>query len=71
MTLKPECKYPSRRSYVVKLSSDATPGCLMGRLENLVTGRQREFSSAEELLVSIAADLVSAAREDAADAAVE
>ncbi|OWJ98620.1 hypothetical protein B6S59_00190 [Pseudomonas sp. A46] len=71
MTLKPECKYPSRRSYVVKLRSDATPGGLMGRLENLVTGRQCEFSSAEELLVAIAADLRSEAREDASDAAVE
>ncbi|MDE3739842.1 MULTISPECIES: hypothetical protein [Pseudomonas] len=71
MILNPESKYPSRRSYVVKLRSDSTPGVLVGRLENLVTGRQREFSSAEELLVSIAADLVSAACEDAADVAGE
>ncbi|AOE85205.1 hypothetical protein [Pseudomonas sp. TCU-HL1] len=67
MNLNPESKYPSRRSYVVKLRSDATPGVLVGRLENLVSGRQREFSSAEELLVSIAADLVSAAGEHAED----
>ncbi|MOA63590.1 hypothetical protein D3C78_1893630 [compost metagenome] len=71
MTLNPESKYPSRRSYVVKLRSDAAPGALVGRLENLVSGRQREFSSAEELLVAIAADLVSAAGEHAADAAGE
>ncbi|HCS42172.1 MAG TPA: hypothetical protein DIW52_05010 [Pseudomonas sp.] len=61
MSLNTESKYPSRRSYVVKLRSDAGPGALMGRLENLVTGRQREFSSAEELLESIDSDLASAA----------
>ncbi|WP_137820656.1 hypothetical protein [Pseudomonas sp. 2FG] len=71
MILNSESKYPSRRSYVVKLRSDATAGVLVGRLENLVTGRQREFSSAEELLVAITADLVSAAREPVADAAGE
>lgn len=71
MILNSESKYPSRRSYVVKLRSDATPGVLVGRLENLVTGTQREFSSAEELLVSIAADLVAAASELVADATYE
>ncbi len=71
MILNPESKYPSRRSYVLKLRGDATPGGLVGRLENLVTGRQREFSSAEELLVAITADLVSAATEPVADAACE
>lgn len=63
MSLNPESKYPSRRSYVVKLRSDAGPKALMGRLENLVTGRQREFSCAEELLESIGSDLASADRE--------
>jgi hypothetical protein len=67
MSLNPESKYPSRRSYVVKLRSDAEPDALKGRLENLVTGRQREFSSAEELLKSIAADLASAAGEQATE----
>ncbi|OHC26703.1 MAG: hypothetical protein A3J25_17925 [Pseudomonadales bacterium RIFCSPLOWO2_02_FULL_63_210] len=71
MILNPESKYPSRRSYVLKLRGDATPGGLVGRLENLVTGRQREFSSAEELAVSLAADLVSTAAEPVADAAGE
>lgn len=65
MSLNPESKYPSRRTYVVKLRSDAAPGALVGRLENLVTGRQREFSSAEALLESIDSDLTSAADEDA------
>lgn len=71
MSLNPESKYPSRRSYVMKLRSDAAPGALVGRLENLVTGRQREFSSAEELLESIASDLALAAREHTADSGDE
>jgi hypothetical protein len=68
MSLNPESKYPNRRSYVLKLRSDASPGALAGRLENLVTGRQREFSSAEELLESIDSDLTLAADEHAANA---
>lgn len=71
MVLNPESKYPNRRAYVLKLRADASPGSLAGRLENLVTGRQHEFSSAEELLASIASDLASAGGERAADAAVE
>jgi hypothetical protein len=55
----------------VKLRSDAAPGALVGRLENLVTGRQREFSTAEELLESIASDLALAAGEHTADAVGE
>ena len=38
MSLNPESKYPSRRAYVVKMRSDAKPGELAGRVENLVTG---------------------------------
>jgi hypothetical protein len=57
MTLKSESTYPSRRTYVLKLRNDASPGALAGRLENLVTGGQREFMSAHELLESIATDL--------------
>ena len=57
MKLNPESKYPNRRAYVLKLRADAAPGALVGRLENLVTGRQREFASADELLRSIAGDL--------------
>lgn len=68
MSLNPDSKYPSRHSYVLKLRSDATPGGLMGRLENLVTGRQREFSSSEELLESIDSDLASAVGEHMPDA---
>jgi hypothetical protein len=57
MSLKHEPKYPSRRAYVLKLRSDATPATLAGRLENLVTGSRREFASGEELVASIASDI--------------
>lgn len=57
MTLKSEATYPSRRTYVLKLRSDAAPSALAGRIENVVTGGQREFLSAEELLESIIRDL--------------
>ena len=67
MNLNPESKYPSRRSYVLKLRGDATPEALTGRIENLVTGRLREFASADELLQSIASDLEAGAAEQPAD----
>jgi hypothetical protein len=57
MTLRPTPTYPSRRTYVLKLRREARADALAGRLENLVTGRQWEFSSAAELLRSIAGDL--------------
>ena len=57
MTFNPEAKYPNRRAYVLKMRSDAKPGALVGRLENLVTGEQREFASGGELLESIVIDL--------------
>jgi predicted metal-dependent hydrolase len=57
MALIRESKYPSRRAYVVKLRSDALPHALIGRVENLVSGRQREFGSAQELLETLARDL--------------
>ena len=44
-------------AYVIRVRSDATPDALAGRLENLATGRLLEFSSARELLDSIASDL--------------
>ena len=68
MAYKPESKYPSRRTYVVKVRGDARPGALAGRLENLVTGQQREFASDHELLDSIACDLRAQAAEPPADA---
>jgi hypothetical protein len=57
MALNPLAKYPSRRAYVLKVRSDAKPDALAGRLENLVTGQQREFACGRELLDSIACDL--------------
>jgi hypothetical protein len=57
MTLTSEATYPSRGTYVVKLRGDATPDALAGRLDNLLTGQQREFASGDELLDSIASDL--------------
>ena len=71
MVLNPESKYPYRRAYVVNLRGDATPGALAGRIENMVTGRQHEFASAEELLASISCDLASARGEGGADVAGE
>lgn len=58
MTLRADPKYPSRRAYVVKLRGDTTPPVLAGRIENLVTGRQVEFTSGGELLDGIARDLL-------------
>ena len=57
MTLNTLSKYPSRRTYVLKVRGDALPDALAGRLENLVTGRQHEFASGQELLKAIAAEL--------------
>lgn len=64
MTLNPESKYPTRRTYVVKLRADASAGTITGRLENLVTGQQREFASGAQLLESIAGDLSRPAASD-------
>jgi hypothetical protein len=58
MSFNPESKYPTRRAYVVKLRADARPYALSGRLENFVTGQQRDFASGEQLLESIASDLL-------------
>jgi hypothetical protein len=68
MALNPESKYPSRRAYVLKMRGDAKPDALAGRLENLVTGRQREFASGQDLLESIASDLQASTDEPSGDA---
>lgn len=67
MPLRADPKYPSRRAYVVKLRGDTTPPVLAGRIENLVTGRQRAFTSGGELLDSIARDLLEHADEQPAN----
>jgi hypothetical protein len=63
MTLNPESKYPTRRTYVVKVRSDAKRDALAGRVENLVTGQQHEFASDRELIDSIAGDLEASGHE--------
>lgn len=68
MPLNREPKYPNRRAYVLKLRSDAKSDALAGRLENLVTGQQREFTSSRELLDSIASDLQASTDEPSGDA---
>jgi hypothetical protein len=57
MTFNTDSKYPTRRAYVVKVRGDAMPDALTGRVENLVTGQQREFASGRELLETLASDL--------------
>ena len=68
MTLNSESKYPNRRAYVLKVRGDANPDALAGKIENLVTGQQREFASGDELLESIAGDLKSTVSERRDDA---
>jgi hypothetical protein len=67
MPLSADPKYPSRRAYVVKFRGDARPHALAGRLENLVTGRQLEFTSGGDLLDCIARDLLEHEDERPAD----
>jgi hypothetical protein len=68
MPLDSKPKYPSRRAYVLKMRGDAKRGALAGRIENLVTGRSREFVSGPELLDSLASDLETNRDERPADA---
>jgi len=63
MVLNPESKYPNRRAYVLKMRSDANRDEFAGRIENLVTGQQRQFASVHDLVVFIASDLEVAADE--------
>ena len=68
MALNAKSKYPSRRAYVLKVSSDATPDALAGCLENMVSGRKLEFASGRELLDAIAGELRASADERSDDA---
>ena len=58
MILATHPSYPNTRAYVLKLHRDARPakGDLVGRLENVTTGEQFEFGSADELLACLARD---------------
>jgi hypothetical protein len=68
MPLDSKPKYPSRRAYVLKMRADAKRGALAGRIENLVTGQQREFVSGHELLDSLASDLETSGDDPSVDA---
>lgn len=57
MTLDSLSKYPTGRSYVLKLHRDANAGAMSGRLENMATGAHCEFGSGEELISWLASDL--------------
>ena len=59
MILRSDSKYPISRTYVVKLNSDATANALCGRLENLLSGVFSDFTSSQELLQLLNADLES------------
>jgi hypothetical protein len=67
MSLKADSKSPSRRAYVVKFRGDAAPDVLAGRIENLVSGRQLEFTSGGDLLDCFARDLLEHVNEPSAD----
>ena len=71
MSLKHEPKYPSRRAYVLKLRSDGAPGTFAGRLENMVTGIRREFASGEEMVASIASDILDGSSAEAGEPSIE
>jgi hypothetical protein len=62
MNLSPEPSYPSTHRYVLKLHRDCEParGCLIGRLENIISGHHFHFSTVDELMAGIARDLQSA-----------
>jgi hypothetical protein len=57
MPLRVDPTYPSRRTYVVKIRSDVTADALCGRVENLVTCKQGDFTSVHELIEWIARDM--------------
>jgi hypothetical protein len=58
MNLATHPSYPNALAYVLKLHRDACPraGKVIGRLENVTTGEQFLFGSAEELLACLARD---------------
>jgi hypothetical protein len=67
MILDSGSKYPNQRTYVVKLRREAQADALTGRLENVVTGQQREFANGDELLHLLASDIEALAPERSID----
>jgi len=59
MILNAHPSYPTARSYVLKLHRDAAPGsgALIGRLENVSTGQQYDFTNGAELLACLVHDV--------------
>lgn len=59
MALARDLAHPARRRYVLKLHRDADPagGVVMGRIENLATGRHFDFVDAASLLDGLAREL--------------
>ena len=59
MMLNVDTNHPAARSYVLKLHREATPGreLIRGRLENMATGRVCNFTTGDELLACLTADL--------------
>lgn len=57
MMLRSDSKFPLHLTYVVKLSSHATSDALCGQVENLVSGKQRSFTSIHELFQLLSDDL--------------
>jgi hypothetical protein len=64
--------YPVSRSYVLKLHRDADParGQFAGRLENVATGTQYEFTTGGELLGCLTRDAFALAAAAPTDLAV-
>jgi hypothetical protein len=63
MVLSERSKYPSRRTYVVKLRGDVAPQALAGVVENVVTGKQYGFASAEQLVDVFQSEVTAAGSE--------
>jgi hypothetical protein len=61
MTLNSRSTYPSTRSYVLKLHRDAIPRReqIVGRLENMTSGRHFDFNNVDELFAYLAEDMTS------------
>jgi len=64
MPLRVDPTYPSRRTYVVKILGDVTADALRGRVENLVTCKQGDFTSVRELIEWIARDIADLAPQE-------
>jgi hypothetical protein len=67
MALDSGSKYPNQRTYVLKLRRDAKADALSGRLENVVTGQQREFAHGDQLLDLLASDIEAPSPERSVD----